>query len=204
MQSTRLADSKASGSAGRRWARERSRFAAACTVISMAWPSRCVRSGSSTLAEAGAQLLLVFLLTSREPPRQVLERLPTVLGDGSDEAHVAAVAELALLEDDDDLALQPAPQVRWTSLGDELGPAFAQAREPILEDRLDELLLRTEVVEDRRVVSATDVCADLSHRHTVDAVIGDQSFSSEQDLFFGGLRRGGHRRISSGSACAVK
>ena len=60
-------------------------------------------------AEAGAQLLLVFLLTSPNRFGTVLERLPTVLRDGSDEAHVAAVAELALLEDDDDLALQPAP-----------------------------------------------------------------------------------------------
>ena len=92
MQSTRLADSRASGSVGRRRARERSRFAAACTVISIAWLSRCVARFVDT-ADEGAQSLLVFLRDLlREPPRYVLERLPTVLGYGSDEAHVAAVA----------------------------------------------------------------------------------------------------------------
>ena len=117
--------------------------------------------------------------------------LATVLGEHRDEAHVAAVVTLALLEHPPRLALDPRPQVVGTAFGEEEVAALAQAGQAVLEHRVDEPFLRAEVVLHRRVVAVAGGRADLAERDALDAVLREEPLRGQHDLFLG--RGGDHR-----------
>ena len=77
------------------------------------------------------------------------------------------------------------------ALGDEERTALVEPRKAVLEDGLDEAILRAEVVLHRRVVAVPGGRADLAQRHAVDAALGEQPLRDEDDLLLG--RRGDHR-----------
>ena len=69
--------------------------------------------------------------------------------------------------------------------------ALAQAGQAVLEHRLDEPVLRAEVVLHRRVVAVAGRRADLAERHALDAVLGEEPLGGQHDLLLG--RRRDHR-----------
>ena len=77
------------------------------------------------------------------------------------------------------------------ALGDQEVAPLAQPRQAVLEDGLDEAILRAEVVLHRRVVAVPGRRADLAQRHALDAALGEEPLGDEDDLLLG--RRGDHR-----------
>jgi 4-carboxymuconolactone decarboxylase len=57
----------------------------------------------------------------------------------------------------------------------------------LLEDGLHELAFITEVVLDHRIVAVADGCADLSQRHSIEPVLGEEPLSDIDDLLPLGL-----------------
>ena len=142
------------------------------------------------VGQKGSHLLAESLCPCPETFGEVIENVDLVL-DGCDEAHVVASFDLALFEQRKDVALNPGPDVVWLELCDQDGAAVVDVAEPVLEDRGDELFLRTEVVLNGRVVAAPRRSADLAERDALVAAVGKELLGRENDLFLG---RPGNRR----------
>ena len=79
---------------------------------------------------------------------------------------------------------------------------MTKAGEAVVEHAADQLVLAAEVVVHRGVVAVAGGRTDLSERHAVDAVFGEQSFRGDDDAFLGRtrLRRHGQRPTASSVA----
>ncbi len=76
-------------------------------------------------------------------------------------------------------------------------PRSREPREAVLEDSLDEPILRAEVVLHRRVVAVPGRRADLAQRHAVDAALGEEALGDEDDLLLGRGRDHRHGWITA-------
>ena len=112
-----------------------------------------------------------------------IEEVPlSMLVQHGHETQIVAPLLLALLEDRQHVALHPRTEVDRVSESDEHPSSLVELRQAVLEDGLDELLLRSEVVLDGRVVGVPGLDPDLSEGGAVEPPGGKQALCGEHDL----------------------
>ena len=87
------------------------------------------------------------------------------------------------------MRLHDAAQVVCAHPGLEQGPATGEVLEPTRQDGLEQSLFRAEVILHGGLVAHAGRCADLSERHAVDAVQGEQAFRGQNQLLLGRLAK---------------
>src|SRR5262249_2110637 len=98
---------------------------------------------------------------------------------------------LGLLDQGKEVALDARAQVvRWALLGEQPPPS-SELRDPVLEDRLNQVVLGTEVVADGGVVGVSGLKGDLAQRHPSYPPLGEKPLGGHHQLL---LRRRSDQR----------
>ncbi len=203
MQSTSIdARSAREGSPIRSASRSRSKSASAPTTARAASSTRCLRTGARQRGEVAEQ--------SRGDLLQALQHRPVGRGETSvgfgraqvrgQEASVIGRRRTVVEHRDqglDERAYERRQVGRGAApaVGEDRKPACVDRRHPLLEQSVEQLRARTEVIRRCRRVARPRGHGHGSKRKTSDAVLGDQSFRGVEQRILRRDRCRGHPKI---------